>query len=644
MCGFVGFLAADVSDVSTPSVIRAMADRLHHRGPDDAGVWVDADAGVALGFRRLAIVDLTEAGHQPMVSASGRYVVVFNGEIYNHMELRSALGSDAPPWRGRSDTETLLAAIDRWGLERTLTAATGMFAFALWDRQMRHLSLARDRMGEKPCYYGWHGGRFFFGSELGAFEAHQDFRPTIDRGAVAAFLRSGFVPAPSTIFEGFHKLPPGTTLHVDPTQPTPSEPRAYWSLREAVERGRAAPFDGDDEEAVDALHGLLDRAIGLQRVADVPLGAFLSGGIDSSLIVAMMEAQRAGVPVRTFTIGFSEPAYDESGYARAVARHLGTEHHELTATPEDALALVPSLAACFDEPFGDPSALPTLLLAELARQHVTVALSGDGGDELFGGYGRYRDAQRAWRHVQRIPHALRGPVRGGASLLTTIADRWSPVGPTTDRVHQRGRSLRAALGDSTINGLFVEQGALWKEPCSHVVGACVEASSVATDPRRQLRSGSTLDQMTYADAASYLPDDILVKVDRAAMHVSLETRIPLLDHRVVEFAWSLPAHLKQHPGGDKQLLRRLLRRYVPDALIERPKMGFGVPLGAWLRGPLKEWASDLLATGRLRDEGLLHPEGIQRAWDRHRSGDSDVRYQLWPVLMLEAWLDHRRVR
>jgi asparagine synthase (glutamine-hydrolysing) len=645
MCGFVGFIDPKGLRADAPAVVAAMSDGLIHRGPDDRGSWLDPDAGIALGFRRLAIVDLSDAGHQPMVSASGRYVIAFNGEVYNHLELRSHHAGRDVRWRGRSDTESLLAAIDHMGIGPTLTATVGMFAFALWDREERCLTLARDRMGEKPLYYGWQGGTFYFASELNGLRPSPGYAPGIDRNAVASYLRYGFVPAPYAIDEGMHKLLPGSYLTIDPlNRGRVPDPIRYWSVRDAFERGAAAPFGGDDAEATDALVGLLQRSISLQRVADVPLGAFLSGGIDSSVVVALMQ-QEGGTPVRTFTIGFTEPAYDESGFARAVAAHLGTDHHELVVAPHEVHELIQHLGRHYDEPFGDPSALPTLLLASLARRHVTVALSGDAGDELFGGYDRYRHAQRSWDRVKWLPSPLRRPTGSAARAMAAAARRLETQLPRSARLHrlaQQGRSLHAALTDDTINDLYAEQASLWKFPCDHVRPPCAEPPSVHIDRDWQLRSGTALDQMTYSDMTTYLTDDILVKVDRAAMAFSLETRIPMLDHRIVEFAWSLPTHLKQRPTGDKHVLRSVLARYVPRALTDRPKKGFGVPLGSWLRGPLRAWADDLLSERRLHEAGLLRPQGVRQVWASHLGGTMDRHHELWPVLMLQLWMDRRR--
>lgn len=641
MCGITGFLQPPGSADQFAPLAQAMADRIAHRGPDDHGVWVDADAGVALGHRRLAILDLSPAGHQPMASASGRWVIAFNGEIYNHLELRKHLeaAGAAPTWRGHSDTETLLAGIEAWGVETTLKRCVGMFAFAAWDRVERALWLARDRLGEKPLYYGWQGGVFLFGSELKALRAHPAFDAAVDRGALALLLRHNYVPGPHSIYRGIAKLPPGTWLRVDARQRMP-QLQAYWSLAEVAERAVAQPFTGSDAEAVDALERVLGDAIQAQMVADVPLGALLSGGIDSTLVAALMQA-RSRQPIRTYTIGFQEKAHDEADHARAIAAHLGTAHTELYLTGQDALDLIPRLPQLYDEPFADSSQLPTHLVMRLARAYVSVALSGDGGDEMFGGYNRYFLGPKAWKHIGWMPLPLRRALGAAltavpaAFLNTTLAwpARWAGIALPGDKAHKLGLRLRHLRG---IDDLYLSLVTEWPD----AAGMVVEGRSppyLLAQRAHWPRLADPVARMMALDALTYLPDDILVKVDRAAMAVSLETRAPFLDRDVVAFAWSLPMRMKLRHGQGKWILRRLLDRYVPRALLERPKMGFGIPLDEWLRGPLREWAEDLLAEDALRREGYLDPAPIRAAWRRHLCGEASLGHRLWSVLMFQAW-------
>jgi len=629
-----------VDDISRRA--EAMSSRLLHRGPDGAGLWASPDGAVALAHRRLAIVDLSEAGRQPMVSASGRYVLTYNGEIYNHAALRDELPPQ--PWRGHSDTETLLACIERWGLETALQKAVGMFALALWDQQTRCLSLARDRMGEKPLYYGFLGDRLLFGSELKALQADPSFRAEIDRGAVALLLRHNYIPAPHSIYRGVRKLPPGTVLHI--TQPrTVGEPQPYWSLKDVVQQGQCEPFTGSDAQATDMLEQLLGDAISLQSVADVPLGAFLSGGVDSSAVVALMQ-RRSAQPVRTFTIGFQEPEFNEAEYAMAVARHLGTEHTELYVSGRQALDVVPKLPTLYGEPFSDSSQIPTFLVSQMARQHVTVSLSGDAGDELFGGYRHYDSARRLWQRIGGMPGPLRALAAGTIRSLPPRA--WEAVGGTVWPLLRRGEAPQR-IGDRAHKLAEMLQApnreALYRLTLSHqpwperVVLGAVEPDTQLTTSAAWPPQAEFEERMMFLDQVSYLPDDILVKVDRAAMGVSLETRVPMLDHRLVEFAWRLPLNMKRRDGVNKWLLREVLYRHVPRALIDRPKRGFAVPLGEWLRGPLRDWAEALLDERRLREQGLLDPVFVRRLWTEQLAGTREWQAQLWDVLMLQAWLE-----
>lgn len=628
-----------------------MSRKIAHRGPDDWGVWTDAVFGIALSHRRLSVLDLSAAGHQPMVSGSGRFVIAFNGEIYNHLELRKELGEIA--WRGHSDTETLLAGFDAWGVESTLARAVGMFAIALWDREERSLCIARDRLGEKPLYYGWQGDALLFGSELKALKSHPAFRGEINRDALTLLLRHNYIPAPHSIYRGIQKLPAGTVVRFMMGSGNLEignypEPRAYWSLRSTVDDAFAKPFAGDDRDAIDALELQLKESIGLQMIADVPLGAFLSGGVDSSTIVALMQAQSSR-PVKTFTIGFQEDGYNEAEYSRAVAKHLRTEHTELYVTPDEARSVIPRLPTLYDEPFSDSSQIPTFLVSQMARQHVKVALSGDGGDELFGGYNRYFLMRKIWRYVRRLPPEMRHAI---VSAIEAIPPRaWNLVYGGIAKVLPRNlRSVQ--LGDKThkLAEIFeckdpeaIYYGLIshWKQPMDVVMGAR-EPETIMTHSRDSEGIPDIEQFMMYLDALSYLPDDVLVKVDRAAMGVGLETRAPFLDHRVVELAWRLPLSMKIRNGQGKWILRQVLNKHVPKVLTDRPKMGFGVPIDSWLRGPLREWAEALLNEGRLRREGFFNPEPIRQKWAEHLTGQRNWQYHLWDVLMFQAWLEKER--
>lgn len=637
MCGITGFwqMTGGTAEEMGCRVAR-MADSLKHRGPDDHGIWIDAEAGIALGHRRLSIVDLSPAGHQPMVSADGRFVIIYNGEVYSHEEIRPELADRGIRFRGHSDTEVMLESFAAFGVETTLPRLIGMFAIALWDRRERTLTLIRDRLGIKPLYWAQRDGLFLFGSELKALRAYPGFAPQIDRAAVAAFLSHNYVPAPHTIYEDVHKLEPGCVLTLS-TDGTPKISR-FWDARQIALRGLAQQYSGSDEELTDQLETLLQDAIGRRMIADVPLGAFLSGGVDSSTVVALMQRANAGT-VKTFTIGFDIAGFDESAHARAIAQHLGTEHTEMTVTAREALDTIPTLADWYDEPFADSSQIPTFLVSMMTRRHVTVALSGDGGDELFAGYNRYLWAQKIWRAVSLLPRPLR---RAAAAVVTSVAPerwtRWGTALPNVLRLPQIGDKLHKIAGLLDVE----DADALYRRLITHWEPATImpgirENRGVLWDATVRKDFPELLERMQFLDLVTYLPDDILTKVDRASMAVALEARVPLIDHRVVEFAWRLPRRMKIRDGQSKWLLRQVLYRHVPHELIERPKMGFGVPLGDWLRGPLRDWAEHLLDERRLREEGLVDPPLVRRYWSEHLEGRRNWQYLLWDVLMLEAW-------
>ncbi len=658
MCGITGFWQpCGFVAPGARSTVTQMAEKIAYRGPDDYGVWLDEDASVALAHRRLSIVDLSPAGHQPMLSASGRYVMVFNGEIYNHMGLRKELESLTPSltlplsggenanWRGHSDTETLLAGFEAWGIEATLKKTVGMFAIALWDREEKILTLARDRIGEKPLYYGFQNDTFVFGSELKALKAHPDFIGEIDRDVICLYLRHCYIPAPYSIYKGIKKLLPGTYLQLqlgrDIEVLRAVKPKVYWSLQDVVSQGIAAPFAGSDAEAVVALDAQLRQSIGLQMMADVPLGAFLSGGIDSSAVVALMQEQSAR-PVKTFTIGFDEQGFDEAVYAKAVAKHLGTEHTELYVPSSEAMKVIPGLGLMYDEPFADSSQIPTFLVSQMAKSHVTVSLSGDAGDELFCGYNRYMLADK-WNKYAGVPFSIR-------AMAGSIINAVPPVVRETV-LNQAGKIVSLPVNASDklaklasrmesvdgVDELYYSLVSEINDPEKIVLGAS-EPASWLTEVGLKTRFDDKKLHMMFMDTMTYLPDDILVKVDRAAMANSLETRVPFLDHRVIELASSLPMAMKVRDGKSKWILREVLYQYVPKQLIERPKAGFGIPLAEWLRGPLSAWVEDLLDEQRLQREGYFDVRYIRELWRTHCEGKCDNQTLLWNILMFQAWL------
>ena len=656
MCGLVGFLGnANPEGVfSNEVMLKRMADTIVLRGPDDAGYWVDTDCGIGLGHRRLSILDLSPAGHQPMICPTGRYVIAFNGEIYNHLDLRVELEKVGPgSWRGRSDTETLLVGFATWGIKATVDRCIGMFAFAVWDRKERLLTLGRDRLGEKPLYYGWQGqgerACFLFGSELKALKSHPAFTAEINRDALCLLMRLNYIPAPHSIYRGIYKLQPGCLLSISLDRREPVID-AYWSLTEVAVAGNKQPNTGTADAMVNDLESLLKSAVRQQMIADVPLGAFLSGGIDSSTVVALMQAQ-SDRPVKTFTIGFSEEGYNEAVHANAVALYLGTEHTELYVTPEQAMDVISRLPSLYCEPFADSSQIPTFLVSQLARQHVTVSLSGDGGDELFCGYRRYQMTAKLWRKLAVVPLPLRKLAATGLTRISPqswngLADALVGLIPRSARVANVGDKLfkgAGVLASQSADALFLGLISHWHDPASVVINGH-EPLTLLTGNVPALDGLDDVQRMMALDMLTYLPDDILTKVDRAAMAVSLETRVPFLDHRVVEYAWNLPQSMKLRDGQTKWALRQVLYRHIPRSLIERPKMGFGVPLDHWLRGPLRDWAESLLSDSRLRSEGFFHSEPIRRKWAEHLSGKRNWQHHLWNVLMFQAWLEHQVAR
>jgi asparagine synthase (glutamine-hydrolysing) len=653
MCGITGFLGSTDNAQWMQMQLLRMTNQIRHRGPDANGLWLDASVGIALGHRRLAIIDLSAAGAQPMQSVNGRWLLAFNGEIYNHLKLRAELEkrSLAPIWRGHSDTETLLACFDAWGIRSTLEKCVGMFAAAVWCRQTQSLTLLRDRLGEKPLYYGWQGqgtsAVFLFGSELKTLTAHAAFKSEVDGQALGSYMQNMAVSGMQSIYKGVYKVTPGSMITISRQKPEPVLER-FWSVEQTVKQAASCRFDGSASEAVDSLEALLKDAVGQQMMADVPLGAFLSGGVDSSTVVALMQAQSAR-PVKTFSIGFEEAAYNEAEYAKAVATHLGTEHTDLYVTPRQALDVIPRLPMLYDEPFADSSQIPTFLVSQMTKRHVTVALSGDAGDELFAGYNRYQLTASLWSKLSRMPQSLRHVAGWGLTRFSPetlarwasyipMSKRWSNMG---DKLHKGAAVMAAGSVDELYRGM-VAMG--WPDPTTIVRGL-----SDYTSPMQmpQLNGLSDVERMMALDAMNYLPDDILTKVDRAAMGVSLETRVPFLDHRVVEFAWSLPMEFKLRPENGqlvtKWALRQVLYRHVPKALIERPKVGFGVPLEHWLRGPLRDWAEDLLSVERIERDGYLHSAPIRKKWAEHLSGQRNNQHSLWCVLMFQAWLAEQRV-
>jgi len=644
MCGIVGFY--EIGHAELELTCKKMVGTLHHRGPDYSSVWVNNEFGVALGHSRLSIIDLSPAGHQPMKSKCGRYIMVFNGEIYNHLNMRKKIESSGfiNQWQGHSDTETLVTAISLWGIEKALQNCVGMFALALWDNKNKALILARDRMGEKPIYYGWQGNAFIFGSELKALKIHPAFNNSINRDALCLLLRHNTIPSPYSVYQGISKLSPGCILTL--TQES-KEPKieSYWSMKSVVESGLANPFEGDEQQALSELERVLSKSVSNQMMSDVPLGAFLSGGIDSSTIVALMQSQSSN-KIKTFSIGFNERGYDEAKHAKDVAKYLGTDHTELYITTDEAVNVIPKLPSIYDEPFSDSSQIPTYLVANLAKQNVTVSLSGDGGDELFGGYNRHVWVKSIWNKTHHLPlFSRRLILHAITSLPQSVWDRFfhhcSKVLPSRYRVSQAGDKmykLARVIAAESPAAMYRNLISHWNHPESIILGS-KEPNTLLTDTSAIPDLYDIENRMMFLDSVTYLPDDILTKVDRAAMAVSLETRIPMLDHRVVELAWRIPLKMKIKNGQGKWLLRQLLHKHVPKELVERPKMGFGVPIDTWLRGSLRDWAESLLEPSRLRREGFFNTDEVRKKWEEHILGKRDWQYQLWDILMFQAWLE-----
>lgn len=657
MCGFAGFLGGQWAEGErgASALLRRMNDTLVSRGPDSAGYWVDGNAGIALGHRRLAILDLSATGAQPMESACARYMLAFNGEIYNHLELRDDLqrSGGTTGFRGTSDTETLLAGFSHWGIRATIQRCVGMFAFALWDRHTRTLTLGRDRLGEKPLYYGWQGQgarrTFLFGSELKALVVHPAFAADIDRDSLCLLMRHNCVPGPYSIYCDIFKLPAASLLDVSLSEHDQA-PTPYWSAIEVAERGLAVQGGDAEVEQLGELEMRLKRAVRQQMIADVPLGAFLSGGVDSSLIVALMQSQSTQ-PVKTFTIGYAESDYNEAAHAAAVARHLGTEHTELYVSSKDAMGVIERLPDVYCEPFSDSSQIPTILVSELARQHVTVALTGDAGDELFGGYNRHILTQRVWDRVSRLPIGVRRLASrmlahaspAGLGSIVDVLQRLLPASRRHAYIGDKLQKIGEVLGCDSVDALYLALVSHWDRSSALVLDGHEPPTLLTGQPLRTLSGFNGAERMMLLDLLTYLPDDNLAKVDRASMSVSLETRVPLLDHRVVEYSWQMPISAKIRGPVGKWALRRVLDRYVPRTLIDRPKMGFSVPIGAWLRGPLRDWAEALIDPTRLAREGYLDPRPIRRRWEEHLAGRRNWQYSLWDVLMFQAWLQRRAV-
>jgi len=654
MCGIAGYISDDgASDFKTNT--QNMLDALKHRGPDDSGVWLDSKSGVALGHRRLSVLETSNAGSQPMTSSCGRYVIVFNGEIYNHLSVRdelkklntsdlSNLSNANFHWRGGSDTETLLESISKFGLKKALKTSVGMFAFALWDIENKTLSLGRDRFGEKPLFYGWNRGQFVFASELKALQKIPKFNNPINRDALSLYFQFTNIPSPHSIFEDIYKLEPGHFLILKRNELSKKiiQISPYWSLINEAEKSQKNIILNEDK-AIKMVDSQLRKTLSEQSIADVPLGAFLSGGIDSSLIASLLQSQ-SDKPIQTFTVGFDEKAYDESIYADAVARHLGTDHHEIRVTSKDAINVIEKLPNLYDEPFSDSSQIPTFLICQAARQNVTVALSGDGGDELFGGYNRYFWGPVLWNRIKWLPFPVR-KILGNMIKLISI-DNWNrgnnflfrsdAIPNLGHKAHKFSNSIKRV---NSFNSLFLRLVSEWLEEDKLVIGA--KDLPTKFDNINTIKDYQPESIMMLIDSLTFLPDDILTKVDRASMGVSLETRAPFLDHRLAELAWRLPQDMKMRGKEGKWILRQLLDKHVPRKLFERPKAGFAIPIGEWLRGPLREWAEALLERSLLREQGFLDVDLVHKYWNEHLRGDVDWGGRIWSILVFQAWLERQ---
>ncbi|MFT5427217.1 MAG: asparagine synthase (glutamine-hydrolyzing) [Gammaproteobacteria bacterium] len=647
MCGIAGVLYPEpkLTNDEFSSLVKAMGDTLVHRGPDDSGVWVNSSMGIGLAHRRLSIIDLSPQGHQPMTSGNGRYVIVFNGEIYNYKKIRGHLEKNGVQFKGHSDTETLLESIATYGLEKTLADINGMFAFALWDKEECSLILARDRIGKKPLYYGVCNGVFLFGSELKALKKHPDFDAEVNRAALGQFIQNSWLNGPASIYEKINKLTPGTYLKINKSFESESlQPTTYWSALKSAQLGQANLYSGSYGEAVERLEKLVADSVERRMIADVELGALLSGGIDSSLVVSMMQAQSTR-KVKTFSIGFYEETHNEAIHAKKVAEYLGTDHSELYVTPQECIDVIPRLPEMYDEPFGDVSQIPTYLVSQLASNQVKVVLSGDGGDELFAGYTRYFRCMQHWGKHENIPSSMRPAI--GVVMDIASKSAWHLLANTKTQEGVAGwRRFGAKLekrarriGAQSSLELFVRMMTRYKN-IGELVKMSEGSQTILTNKEIWPSHADPILNMMLMDTLCYLPDDILVKVDRASMATSLEARCPLLDKEIAEFSWSLPYAMKVNNAGGKRILKDVLGKYVPSELTDRKKMGFGVPIGKWIRGPLRDWAEDLLDADKIRQQGYLNETKVQTLWLQHQSGWRNHNDILWSILMFQAWLEN----